>query len=730
MEYLKKYKSISENTLPLIKVSCKEFFFNDQKYTLYTYTIKKKNNKSDDEIYSKNPELVQVLPRACSIVVYNNTIEVMEGPCKFSGITPIDEDPEDNNEKSETFSLFDKNEITDWKNKGLLEIIETEKANGKFAILRIINDIIIFGSKNSHFIVPINNLEFFTTLNTTAIVKSIFEDIKNNLNNILKLKPYFDTGYSLVGELCDGQHFTDGDNTISFFGLFRDGSTYSCLEGLSLIDKCKLKTVTFTEIKNPNLDTLHLISRCKSNEGSVLYFRNTTTNKIILAKVKSAMYIVKRFFREIIVKRGYKALVSLQQRFINAKDYHGLNTKKSIELTKLLFSFGFWLMENKFPCNVLSCNVLSCNESGGFNKYWKQYVTTEPIITVDDFGEFDEEEYLSNTQLYQKRDYNNLATVIFLQGLQGSGKSTIAKILTTKLNNAEFVEQDQFSGDTMACQGKLFHLINNIDGPKYIIVSRCNVEEKQYASYLKICYSLPTKVLFISPENICDTYLAVSLAGILERQNNYTFETAFDFTQINYNKFKVHPNANLIKIIKETNFEVIITKDFIIENQESLRSLRRPIMDIVENCLEIIINPPKLVLNQLPIYVGLAVSEKDRTLLIDFVNQYVPEGNIYCHHLTQVYLGGKKSIKNYSNLILPEERVSVQITSLVIRKKDNASAFKVKTDVFCENETPHITAKIPIDVPPAQSNAFVGLTDDTVIIIKCDFTFELIGFHY
>lgn len=51
MEYLKKYKSISEKIVPLIKVSCKEFNFNDQKYVLYTYTIKKKNNKSDDEIY-------------------------------------------------------------------------------------------------------------------------------------------------------------------------------------------------------------------------------------------------------------------------------------------------------------------------------------------------------------------------------------------------------------------------------------------------------------------------------------------------------------------------------------------------------------------------------------------------------------------------------------------------------------------------------------------------------
>lgn len=455
----------------------------------------------------------------------------------------------------------------------------------------------------------------------------------------------------------------------------------------------------------------------------MLYFRNTSTNKIVLAKVKSALYIVKRFLREIITKRGYKSLESLQNRFINAKDYHGLNTKKSIELTRLLYSFGFWLMEQRFPCNVLSYN-----ETGGFNKYWKQFTTTEPIITVDDFGEFNESEFLEETQLYQKRDYNNLATVVFFQGLQGSGKSTIAEVLATKLSNAEFVEQDQFSGDTLACQGKLYHLCN-ANGPKYILVSRCNVEEKQYNSYLKICYSLPTKVLFIAPEKICETYLAVSLVGILERQNTYTFDEAFTFTTANYHKFKVHPQANLIKVL-QNELPVEITKEFIIENQETLRSLRRPLDDTIYNCMEIILNPSKLVLNEYPIYVGLAVSEKDRTLLTDFVNQYVPEGTIYCHHLTQIFLGGKKSIKNYSNLILPEERIQVCINSLVIRKEDQASAFKVKTDVFCENKTPHITAKMPINVPPVQSNAFVGLTDTTVTIIECDFTLELIGFYY
>jgi hypothetical protein len=725
MNYFRQFKSVSEKCLSLIKYSVKEFNFNEQKYVLYTYTIKKKFRDSEDDIYAKNQELVQVLPRACSIVVSDSFTTIMEGPRKFSGITPIDEDPDDNeNTESTKSTLFNKNEITTWKNEGVLEVIETEKANGKFAILRIVNNILFFGSKNSHFVVPLNNLDYFYTIeNVTSIVRSIFEDIKFNLESILKLQYYFYTGYSLVGELCDGQHFTDGDNTISFFGLFRDGDTYSCLEGLELISSTGLKTVPFNKIENPNLDTLHLISRCKNNEGSVLYFRNTSTNKIVLAKVKSALYIVKRFLREIITRRGYKSLETLQNRFINAKDYHGLNTKKSIELTRLLYSFGFWLMDNKYPCNVLSCN-----ETGGFNKYWKQFTSTEPIITVDDFGEFNESEYLEQTQLYQKRDYNNLATVVFLQGLQGSGKSRIAKLLTNKLNNAEFVEQDQFSGDTLACQGKLYHLCN-ANGPKYIIVSRCNVEEKQYNSYLKICYSLPTKVIFIAPDTLSKVYLAVSLSGILQRENNYTFDDAYTFTTANYHKFKVHSEANLIKVLQNETL-VEITKDFIIENQETLRSLRMPLDKIVNDCLEIILNPSKLVLNEYPIYVGLAVSEKDRTLLTDFVNQYVNSGIIYCHHITQVYLGSKKSIKNYTNLILPEERVTANINSLVIRKEDNASAFKVNLDIFCENKTPHITAKMPINVPPAQSNAFVGLTDNTVTIIECDFTLELTGFYY
>ena len=33
----------------------------------------------------------------------------------------------------------------------------------------------------------------------------------------------FNQGWSLAGEFCDGQHFTDGDNTISWFGFFKNG---------------------------------------------------------------------------------------------------------------------------------------------------------------------------------------------------------------------------------------------------------------------------------------------------------------------------------------------------------------------------------------------------------------------------------------------------------------------------------------------------------------------------
>jgi hypothetical protein len=50
------------------------------------------------------------------------------------------------------------------------------------------------------------------------------------------------------------------------------------------------------------------------------------------------------------------------------------------------------------------------------------------------------------------RDYNDTVKVVFLQGLQGSGKSTIGKYCCQLVPNSIYLEQDMYSGDSSLCQ--------------------------------------------------------------------------------------------------------------------------------------------------------------------------------------------------------------------------------------------------------------------------------------
>ena len=313
-----------------------------------------------------------------------------------------------------------------------------------------------------------------------------------------------------------------------------------------------------------------------------------------------------------------------------------------------------------------------------------------------------------------------------------------------------------FNGDTDACQGALHHAIADASGPQVIIVSRCNVEQSQYKSYLQLAHKLPTKVIFIGPKTVDPLYLMLSLSGIIKRsegesgflfgQERLPLEQVVEYTVKNFNSFQVHPQAYRLQTYNSTpNFETesIMSlssnrvKEFINENCEQLNSLRLPLDVIVDETVKIIMNIDfdKIVVPEKPVYIGMAVNECDKNILTAYVDTTVPEANdftLYNHHITQLFLGGKPPPKD-ANLIKPGQEVIATIESLVVRKRDKASAFKVTSvvsnGVLIEfKNTPHITAKIPLTAKPAESNEFVGKTDDSVEIYECDFVLTLTGF--
>ena len=776
-----------------IKQVSKTFIIDGKSYVLYTYTLKLPKNKSEDDIYAENPELLSILPRACSILTLGEQIVCsLEGPTKFSGRTCMDEDPDEGQDIASDKTIYNHSDIVEWAKAGHLEIIETEKENGKFAIVKLVKNqdkmLLFCGSKNSHVVLSPDSIdEFIKSKDCTDIVVSILTDIKKYIDILTSnsMMDIFNQGYSLAGELCDGQHFTDGDNTISWFGLFRNGQSMMTMQALNFLKSLNIKTVAFGKIFadfSPFvlLENVFITARCKQNEGAVLYCRNTQTNKIVLVKAKSVIYIVKRFMRQIILK-GYKEIESIQQRFIQAQKYHGLGTKASIRVTKQLIDFAFWMMSKNYPCSILGIQPVSAvrgNLINGFNNYWKQFLqetnTPEISIEYDDFKSFDEVEYLTSTALYTKRSFAEPAIVVFMQGLQGSGKSTIANWVCKELQStgitSSYIEQDMFWGDTLACQGALYHLVSNELGPKVIIVSRCNVNEKQYKRYIDILTKLPCIITFATPKSIDSLSLMVSLSGILNRSNigdnlmvgrfEYPIKDVVKFTLDNFkdfepgtliNQYQTHltNNQELLALTNEAMTESDSIIQFIQTNKDMLHSLRLPINTIGTQIIDIIQrtiygNNTHVVTQPKPSYIGLAVSKSDRVTLTSVINKLVHSLNlniddidytIYIHHCTLIFLGGKIPVPIEISQVKPGQKVTAIIDALVIRKSDNATAFRIKSLTFNGNQfnlpnTPHITAKIPNNENPACSNSFVGLTNDTVIVIDFIHQMELVGFWY
>jgi hypothetical protein len=610
-------------------------------------------------------------------------------------------------------------------------------------------------------------------------MKSILLDIRNNYEKLLTLSEWFEQGYSIVGELCDGQHFTDGDNTIWWFGLFQNGIP---LENLSVLNQSGLKTISYSTVFTPDndvsdLEKVFLASRCRPNEGSVLYCRNRSTSESVLVKTKSIIYIVKRFTRQILL-RGYKEIERIRERFVEAQHYHGLSTEASIRITRQLYGFCMWMMEKKYPGTVLGHQLVNSVRGqlpNGFNTYWKMFLTEgnkDLVITPADFGHFEKEEYLANTNLYQKREYDNPAIVVFLQGGQGSGKSTIgdycAKFFSSKGfgTRGEYIEQDMYWGDTAACQGALYHMIADAGGPKIIFVTRCNMNPQQYSRYLDICHRLPTVVTFFSPQKVDPLYFMISMAGIMTRSRtgdrlmvgrfDLPIKDVVTFSRANYdsyveqnqfNKYSIfQPDTELLEASNTTFRDTDTIISFVQEHYERLMTLRIPIEQVCEPILQTVHHflkgnydvQPYICCPSKPLYIGAAVSAFDKCILESILDTYSATGVTYLHHMTIDFFGKGKSPLGTTSLsgnspvdhILPGQKLERMINALVIRKSDGACAFRITPQIDDTKENLHITARIPSDAKPMISNSFVGLIDDTVQIIQMSVPIKLTGFWF
>lgn len=777
--------------------------------THYTVTLKVPKNQFEDDVYSNNKVLLDVVPRAFTISTINSNkiekiISVVSGPRKFSGKTAVDEDLENDNESLKDTGIYNHDEIISWANDNKLMITSSEKANGKFALCRIWNygkdTYITFGSKNYHITILVDSLsEWLSNENNktpeNAIVYSIGLDIFKNISNIYMLMPTFSAGYTLCGEHCDGQHFVLGNNKIEWFGFFRFGNCLDTTIANNLLASAGLNTVNSRVVYKPgdpieNIDDIILNSRCVDNEGAVLYFENIKTKNIILCKTKSVRYILMRMLRQAILNRGYMGISTFIKRVNDASDYHGLNTCSAISASKALIRFVFWMLEHKIPTNVLGViPVVSVRGKlpTGFAVWWNQYLITTDTddlnFNSNNFGDFNSIEYNQTMDTHMNigiRTNGDPSYLVFTQDLQGGGKSTLAAniqgpdpigdslnveacqfpinlvphkfsideyhpcMLLTNLD-MEYVEQDMFYGHSPSCLSWIYYKVYYSNGPKTIIVSRCNANIKHYKRYIDTLSPMPTMIYFIAPERVDYLSIISSMAGIIERSKNgdklmvgrqecsieetlkIITNTYKDFKinekAIRFNKFNDIPEDILLQMKNAVETNSIV--NYVNDNLDMILSTRRNIDDIATDIDEIILGIhngdylDKVYYNNRPTYVGLCVNPDDSKRL--HVNTDIA-GTHYNHHSTQFFHGiGKRWKAAPFNTVPHGENVDVIVTHRVTQKDTGAIAYRIDLgSIPCGNPTPHITCFMPLGMKPSESNKFVGLTDDTVIIENID----------
>tara|TARA_Y100000385_G_scaffold274168_1_gene316924 strand:- start:1579 stop:4008 length:2430 start_codon:yes stop_codon:yes gene_type:complete len=792
MEFFRSIKSelfskISNSELPIIlsKISIKYKKYNN----VEVYTYKLKDKLDDDKEYGKYKSLIDLLPRACSIFVIDGQIQkILEGNKKFSGKTAIDEDPENDYSNLVNTSIYDHNEILDWAKNGNLEITYTEKENGKNCVASLFsyndNLYLIAGSKNMHIPIKFEILsnesewnDFKTKYSICDLTLGIFEDIRSNLKIFLSdfsKKEFLEEKNTIVGEYCDGQHFCDGNNTIKWFSISNNGNAKDPIESLKNLKKAgynvvNYKTVYDSQWDKSNLETIEKIfeiGRTDEGEGGVLYCTNKITGKVILVKNKAVGYIFKRIARQCIL-RGYRYIEDISRRVCETKDYHKLNTVAAANYTKLLYDFGMWMMNKSYPCKIIGhtpVHSVKKHLDNGFNIRWKEFLTetgnSDIKLNQSDIGNFDNDEFFKILgDIYPIRNRINSPIVCMIQGLQGSGKSTLGNALCQEFNSnykIRYYEQDEFWGCTLSCQGALYHDIRNSNGSEIIVLTRCNANQKQYEKYLDLFHNFNCKVFFTSPLSYNNPlYLAVSIAGVINRSDKGDklmvgrFESdlkdAVKFINDNYTNFEIPDNTLYYPVyypIKDETIEIEAAKfyaisleefsNFVSRNVDRLNNIRIGLSQsvfIISNEIKNILhykNSNKLVkCIKNPEYSGFFINdinkEKLQKVIIETVG-LLQNFKLYCSHVTQFYIGkNKKNVSIPENICEEFNEVYINISEIVIRFRDNSCCFKIDSiidkntgKIIQTQERVHLTGYLPNTINPKESNSFVDLYDETV----------------
>lgn len=674
--------------------------------------------------------------------------------------------------------IFDAAKVAKWQAAGTLQIVRQDKENGKFAIIKMFRLegqlLAVGGSKNQHVVVSEETIgEVIEDRENRCLLSQIFFRIKEQWESLAGLFDAF-PDYSLVGELCDGLHFVPIDNDIpeiKWFGLFGAG-------GVAMDPRLALGAVVdagLPAVRYELLDARRGIEeviregRAGNGEGNVLYFRDEATGEVVLAKNKAAAYIVKRMARAILKAGGYSGLLfRLPKRIAEAAEYHQLCTSAAVRLCHQLFGLSEWMLLNRIPTTSMDINDTDRNGNvgpQGFASVWREYVASgagqEMEVTPEDIGgAFDPDAFFKATRRSPQPLVGLTGApkhVVFFQGVQGSGKSSLGAVLAKELASqgakAAVLEQDQFGGHSPSCRSALEHMLKFSD-LRVVLVTRCNANPKHYSAYVDIAHRCGARVSFLTPSQPPhDVALASALAGIAERSSSappgllrlgpslLPRDEVHRIVSMTLADFCPHPQGQIYNPLNTSSGALSRLPSplpqpcggpraawlYVEQHGAALRALRRPLEDIARELLPMVLEPPpealvRPSLDTCTLVAFYPESAAAAAALAEVAQQHNPAAARDELHLTQLvitpdrkkrqeFLGGLRGVPTRMG-----ERLSVRVSALVTRLEDGHMSFRVEVPegTWIQSGRPHITVYVPSGHIAKESNFYVHKADNTV----------------
>jgi energy-coupling factor transporter ATP-binding protein EcfA2 len=628
---------------------------------------------------------------------------------------------------------------------------------------------LVIGSKNVHMILREDSIDedlqnaVYQDQRYTFAVKIAKILVAKYASSIAKIVSFsIEKDVTLCCEaITDCQHIVDyyGEHKLLFFAITSiresvDSPITWCNPILAQEHFLELGLDSVTEIKIAStpeeLQELYNYIRSQENsEGGVINVLDADGNVVYVYKYKNDMYVLLRAGREQMRKRAPINVIDRRLRSL-----HHINLPNMEELIMLVLQFNCYF------------RLLGEEDQSSFFSKWNDWMNR--------FLELPSEERASLLEQYRRfQSQNGSLFVIVLVGVQGSGKSTIARLLKELLSilhgltskEVMHLEQDMFGGSRPNFQAAVKKALSN-PGLRFLILATMNhtsehrrrLDDELLATYKGNLQ----KVYIVFDPNTIEFYLGrLKSRGsahetlVANGSNDATILQILSRTLREYSPPSeeeeytptVHVSCEAtIQSIIQTVLE-FLAQQFVVDPLElTTDAFEHAMACVIADDERLSRKPKKAVKEQKPRnpqFDGIRVAPESIPSLEDILSRLQADEsalsaltdnfNAHCikteFHITTAYYGGKKD----GNQDFEDgKECRIRVNAIASDSKATALSCEVD-DVTIESGIPHITYALGTDettgkaVPPSYSKQLIETSIENGCLLKLREPIELTG---